>query len=214
MMRIKQTNMNAYDKFMVNEIMPAINQALKKEDQTFRKKIENSNHPNFYNLEIANLSSSLFTERTIQYLVFRDLCSQFKIWPEHFAYKNSNKRIDLAIYKNIEDWENKIAEIGIEIKLIGFTLENKIRGNSVDVIIEDFDKIKKAENPNKYLLVLGMTTAMLNIEDLNDQFITELDNRMFKKFRLQTICIESFKVKPQNEYNRMNAVLIKLQEFK
>ncbi len=184
---------NVFTNYMTDEILPSIRDALKKEDKHFRKQFKNSTHNDFYNENIKGIASYILTERTLQYLIFRELCKSYKVLPEDLAYVDSNKRLDISIYKNIKD-PSKFAEIGIELKQVGFTKKDRLYKTSLNNLVSDFDKIKRVQNKNKYLIIMGLHNKK-NIDlDLFNEYLREsIDNRKFRKFRLDAISSTYFK---------------------
>lgn len=202
----------AFDKFMIEEIVPSIRQALIKEDILFKKQIKNSIHTDFYKEYSKGISSSILTERTLQYVIFKKLCKEFKVLPEDLAYGNSNERLDLSIYKNIKD-SRKFAEIGIELKQVSFTNEGKLYQKSLKNLISDFDKLKKAGNKNKYIILLGLYHKKKIDHCLfNEYIISSIDNRKFKKFRLELISQKCFKTEGFKNKNFYLINLLKLKQ--
>ncbi len=199
---------------MIEQVLPEIKNALQKEDRILRKRFANLDESceKFYADEIKSIASYNLTERTLQYIIFKELCPNFKILPEDSAYAKSNERLDLSIYKNIVDRE-LYAEIGIELKRVNLTKKGLFTSKSLDKIIEDFDKIKKVGNKNKYLL---MTTTFdqknLNMDELEEQIIEVFDNRKFKKYRLCHIDYQYFKTKFDNDKTDFVIMLWKLIE--
>lgn len=186
---------NAYDRFLINEILPEIRKALMKEDKLFKKQIDESIHTNFYEEDIKGISSYILTERTLQYIIFRELCKEFKIFPEDLAYGNSNERLDLSIYKNTKD-PKKYAEIGIELKQVNFTNQGELYQKSLNNLTSDFDKIKRAGNKNKYILLLGLHhKKTIEFDFFNKYLLRSIDNRKFRKFGLELISQSCFKTK-------------------
>ena len=201
--------LNAYDDFLISAVMPDIKKALKKEESLFRKRIDNSLHGMFYTYDDRSIASTLFTERTIQYILFRELCVNYKIWPESLSYGKSLERLDLSIYKNIADFE-KEGEIGIELKWVQFTKENELRSKSFKKVVGDFVKIKRVKSKNKYLLLMGLTVGKLDTVKFDQDFLDFEDNKKFKKYRLKTIVVESFKSLVGEKSMLVNMILVKL----
>ena len=148
------------DNFMIQEILPAIRRALHMEDAILQTKLRDSKHAEFYSPENANIqgiSYSLLTERAFQYVIVRELCTDYKLLYEDGAYADSPKqRLDLSIYRDEADID-QYAEIGIEIKYVLFTKKGTLKaGNRFNGLVKDFEKIKKAGNKSKYLLLLGV----------------------------------------------------------
>ena len=208
--------MTAYDQFLIDEILPRIKTALKREENTLRKRLDNSDHEGFYVNDSRSISSTLFTERTLQYLIYKELCGDYKLLTEELSYWGSKQRMDIVIYKNIVDRENLYGEIGIELKCVSFNKNNNLRFNSLDVVIDDFDKIKYSENPNCYLLMIGTTDTKIDIETFDTQFEDSsiIDQRRYKKYYLDTIGIESFKTMEGDHQKHLNVILTKLEEWK
>jgi len=202
---------NAYDNFMIEEILPSIRKAFLKEDRLFQKKIKSSIHTDFYEDDTKGISSYILTERTLQYIIFRELCKDYKIFPEDLAYGNSNERLDLSIYKNTKD-SGKFAEIGVELKQVSFTNEGRLYQKSLNNLISDFDKIKRAGNKNKYILFFGLYhKKSIDFDSFNEFLISAIDNRKFKKFRLELINQIYFKT---DGYKEKKYYLINLLKLK
>jgi hypothetical protein len=193
--------MNVYDIFLVEEIFPAIIKSLKAEDARFRKEIENSEFvEKIYKQDVKNLTSNVITERTLQYFIYRDLCKKFQIWPEEMAYIKSKKRVDLAIYKEV-DYESETAEIGIEIKKVRFTKEGLFRFDCLQSVRNDLYKLKRTEIKNKYILLLGISDiAKLNPKKLKNQIQEKIDNRKLKNYDLIMFLPGSFKAIDDNGF--------------
>ena len=199
---------------MINEVMPKMKKALQEEDNVFKDNLSKTKHKIFYEDEIPGLSSNVFTERTLQYIIFRELCKHFKIIPEDLAYSQSNKRIDLAIYKNHKKRDEVFSEIGIEIKKVIFTKEGFIQLKSMDMIVDDFIKLLESENKHKYLLLFGFGKAN-NIDLLNDDFFETSEirykKRIFKKYDVIFLNKRGFKTKvSRNKYIDFNIILCKI----
>jgi hypothetical protein len=204
--------MNAYDTFLVEEIFPAILKSLKAEDNKFREEIKNSKHKKFYAEDSPNLSSYIFTERTLQYFIFRDLCRNFQLFPEDPVFGNTKKRMDISIYKNMSDYTAP-SEIGLEIKKLYLKKNGEFHSVTMKSIISDFDKLKKALNKNKYILLLGLSDkTTLNQQQLEDQFHDYIDKRKLKKFGLKMLHRGYFKTKGDNGKNYYQVMIWKLLE--
>jgi len=204
--------MNAYDTFLVEEIFPAILKSLKTEYTRFREEIRNSKHKKFYEEDSPNLSHYIFTERTLEYFIFRDLCRKYKLFPEDIVYPNSKKRMDFSIYKNITD-PTEPSEIGIEMKKLILKKNGEFHSACIKSIISDFDKLKPARNKNKYLLLLGLSDkATLNQQQLEDQFQNYIDKRKLKKFGLKMLHRGYFKTEGDDGKNFYQVMIWKLLE--
>lgn len=62
--------LGAYDTFLIKEVMPKMKKALQDEDNIFKENLKKTSHKTFYKNEIFGLFSNVFTERTLQYIVF------------------------------------------------------------------------------------------------------------------------------------------------
>jgi len=196
---------------MIEEILPSIRKALFNEDKLFKRKIHSSIHTDFYLEDVKGIASYILTERTLQYVIFRELCKTYKIFPEDLAYLNSKERMDLSIYKNTKDL-SKFAEIGIELKQVSFRNDGNLYKNGLDSLISDFEKIKRAGNRNKYIILFGLhNKKCIEIEGFNKFLSKSIDNRKFKKFGLSLINQVSFKT---DGYNERNYYLINLLKVK
>ncbi|MEH6538081.1 MAG: hypothetical protein V7719_16895 [Psychroserpens sp.] len=201
---------NAFDIFLIEEILPSIRKALFREDKLIKKQFNRSIHSKFYEDDTKGISSYILTERTLQYIIFKELCLNFKVLPEDSAYFNTKERLDLSIYKNIKD-PDKFAEIGIEIKQVRYNRNGGLHKRSVKGIENDFDKIKRAGNKNKYILLFGVHDQKhINIDFLNSFLKSEIDNRKFKKYHLEVIAQDYFKTEVNNQKKNYIINLIKL----
>lgn len=203
--------LSAYDKFLKDKILPAMVKALRKEDRTLRKQFKKTEYRDFYEPDEKSISSYLLTERTIQYVIFKELCVNFKLFPEYLAYGKTKKRIDLAIYKNISDYE-KTAEIGVEIKQVTFTKSETLTADSIQHVVNDFAKIKDAKTPHKYLLLLGRSINNVKPESITLQFKSNINNTLFRKYTLSVLDIQSFKSPSDHSYDNLNLVIVKISE--
>lgn len=202
---------SAYDKFMFEEILPSIKRALSREDRYFKKQMQKSSQMEFYKEDIKGIASYILTERTLQYIIFRELCTEYKVFPEDLAYYNSNERLDLSIFKNIKD-PSKYAEIGIELKLVSFKNNGELYLKSLDNLISDFDKIKRAGNLNKYILLSGLFNKKeIHLESFNEYLYASIDNRKFRKFELSAIGQTSFKTDGYKENIYYLTLLLKIK---
>lgn len=88
---------DSYGTFMANDFMPKLEDALKKEDTLLRKRLRGSLHKTFYSDFTSGVLSKDFTEKVLQYFIYRELSHYFKIELETAVYKNSQKKVDFAI---------------------------------------------------------------------------------------------------------------------
>jgi hypothetical protein len=186
--------MNKYDLFLKDEILPAIHDSLKSEDIRFRNQIENSDFVGqIYKQDVKNLTSNVITERTLQYFIYRDLCKKFQIWPEEMAYIKSKKRVDLAIYMEV-DYESESAEIGVEIKKVRFTKDGLFRFDCLQSVCSDLYKLKKTDIKNKYILLTGISDLQkIKNGKLKDQIQQKIDKRKLNDYTLKVFPIYTFK---------------------
>ena len=200
---------NKFDKYLIDEVLPLMRNALLKEDRTLRKHLSTTIHNKFYVNDIKGITSYNLTERSLQYIIYRELCSEIKILPEDLAYGDSKKRLDLSIYKNIVDRE-KCAEIGIELKQVKFNKNGEFSLPSIEKIIEDYVKIKNVCNENKYLLLTAIWNSKI-LPNINDNILNQIDNRLFRGMKLQFLSSEYFITKNQKaEDIYYHLILLKL----
>jgi hypothetical protein len=202
---------NAYDKFMIDEILPAIKNALTKEDKRFNRLIKSSVHSDFYLDDTKGIASYILVERTLQYIIFRELCKSYKIFPEDRAYNDSKERLDLSIYKNNND-PSTFSEIGVEFKIVSFTKEGELYKNSLEKITSDFDKIKRAGNENKYILMMGLhNKKIIDFEGFNQHLNASIDNRKFRKFHLKSLALDFFRTDGYKDKKYYIIMLLKVE---
>jgi hypothetical protein len=206
--------MNACQKFVLDEIFPAIKKALKEEDNDFVNKMIESKFSKFYCQNECGLVSNLVTERTIQYIIFKELCKKYKVIAEDNAYGTS-QRIDLSIYKNRSNFEDLYGEIGIEIKQVKFYEDFELYSDSFNKLISDFEKVKGLENENRYILILGENKPMMfDLEEFNEYLLKKVDKRKFKKFSLTAVahsCFRTLDIKRENSHYHM--LLLEVIEY-
>ena len=68
------------------------------------------------NMGISNYAA---TERTIQYIIFKELCKNYKIIPQDRGYHKTQQRLDLSIYNELDD-RDQYGEIGVELKWVNY----------------------------------------------------------------------------------------------
>jgi len=103
----------------------------------------------------------------------------------------------------------------VEIKQVQFKKDGSLSLTSLNGIISDFDKIKRAGNKHKYILLLGLyRNSVLDLGYLKDSIYSEIDNRKFRKYDLNPIYQTSFPTSGYSDLQKYLLVLLKLNPKK
>ena len=133
----------------------------------------------------------------IEYKSIQDMPFVFLVYNR--SVDELHKLQEKGIYKNIKDPEN-FAEIGVELKLVGFKKNGELTKPSLKKLTSDFDKIKRVGNRNKYIIIMGLHgNKRIDLDKFNDYLYESIDNRKFRKFELNAIDYKSFKTNGYNE---------------
>ncbi|PKM41782.1 MAG: hypothetical protein CVV03_11580 [Firmicutes bacterium HGW-Firmicutes-8] len=157
-------------------------EALKRCDRQIRDKFLSSHHKEtFYRDYGKGLDTWSATEIIAKFLLYIELCPKYRIRPEDWGYKDS-KLLDFAMYVQTED-DSEIPDVGVEMKWARFTREGKLTSDSLQLLVDDFVKIKKAVTPYKFLMQFAVNDPEIKLDfrRLNQQIEKEIDGRLLRK---------------------------------
>ncbi len=128
---------DSYGTFMAREFMPELIKVLYKEDKLLRRRLRGSRHKAYYSEDSSALLSNAFTEKVLQYLIYRELSGLFKIELEAAVYGNTQKRVDFVIYRKPIYRHLNVPEIAVEIKQISLNQDMQLSGQGLKSFADD-----------------------------------------------------------------------------
>ena len=196
--------------------MPDVAQVLRREDVRLRNMMGGSDYRKFYKENNQGITSYAVTERIYQYLIFRSLAGRYRMILEDFSYPNDSSRIDISIFRTRPKKDQKVADIGIEIKLSQLTEDGVFTSKSISDFKKDFIKIKKTKHENKYLFQIVEATNLKRVSEhsLELQIWLSLGKQSIRRFKPQLIYFYKFKTtKTEEESSQMLLLLWKIEDL-
>ena len=167
---------------------------LKKWNHRINSNIAFSIHDQFYKgYENTGISIWSITEPVLKFLAFYELCIKYKIRLEDHVYGDTTKLMDISLFVDSESDEDN-AEYGFELKRVNFTNAGILDATSIDKLISEFEKIKLADVKFRYMIHLGSHSNKIDvtIDNLKDQVLKTIDQRLFRRFKLQPLAVKRF----------------------
>jgi hypothetical protein len=159
------TESDSVDKYVVGFCKKAM-KVLEGQDKRVAENIQKSKFPGFFKNEHRGLGLFGTCERDMQYLIFADLCKEYKVYPEWSGSYKNMQRADIAIWTDEKATEDDmVSDVAIEMKWAHFKKDGFLYDYSIQNLVDDVLKMKRhCVSSNKYFMQLAITDERLDFK--------------------------------------------------